>query len=99
MVSRPDGRAIDPTIRRFPGPQVTIGRAPECQLVLPDELRIVSRHHARIDLRGDAPSLACLSNTAPVRVNGVSVEPGVAALLRGGDVIHVGGFEISGKAP
>ena len=94
LLSRPDGPVPGQPVQQFPGPQVTIGRAPECQLVLPDELRVISRHHARIARHDSELRLTCLSASAPVQVNGESVPPGTSARLSGGALVHIGGFEM-----
>jgi DNA-binding NtrC family response regulator len=68
----------------FTGQRVTLGSAPDNDLVLSDET--VSRHHARILRSGDRYLLQDLGSTNGSAVNGVSVkeaylEPGMALAL------------------
>lgn len=94
LVGTPQGPARDEPVRRFEDEQVTIGRAPNCQLVLPDGLRIISRHHARLTMQRGEVLLTCLSASAPVRVNESSVQHGGTLPVGDGDVIHIGGFDL-----
>ena len=94
LVGTPQGPASDEPVRRFEDEQVTIGRAPNCQLVLPDGLRIISRHHARLTMQRGEVLLTCLSASAPVRVNESSVQHGGTLAVCDGDAIHIGGFDL-----
>ena len=94
LVSTPQGPAGDEPVRRFEDELITIGRAPNCQVVLPDSLRIISRHHARLTQQRGEVLLTCLSASAPLRVNQTSVPHGGTLALRSGDVIHIGGFDL-----
>ena len=94
LVSTPQGPVSGEPARSFEDEQVTIGRAPNCHVVLPDSLRIISRQHARLTQQGGEVLLTCLSASAPVRVNDVSVPQGGVLSLRSGDVIHVGDFDL-----
>ncbi len=67
------------------GTSTTIGRLPDCDVVLPDPA--VSRRHARIVRRGDAYVLSDLGSTNGTLVNG---EPVSERELRDGDRITIG---------
>ena len=99
LVRTPQGPVDDEPARHFEDEQVTIGRAPNCHVVLPDSLRIISRQHARVNLRPGEVLLTCLSASAPVRVNDVNVPHGGVLPLRSGDVIHIGGFDLCLTTP
>ena len=99
LLSTPQGPVHGEPARTFKDEMVTIGRAPNCQVVLPDSLRIISRQHARLTQQGSEVVLTCLSASAPVRVNAVNVPHGGALLLRSGDVIHIGGFDLCITTP
>ena len=76
----PDGRRVGI------GTQVvTIGRLPECAIVLDDPN--VSRRHAQVRREGDAVFVVDLGSTNGTRVNGVTVRE---HRLVAGDVISVG---------
>ncbi len=94
LIATPQGPVHDEGARSFDDDLVTIGRAPNCHVVLPDGLRIISRQHARLSRQGGEVLLGCLSASAPVRVNEVSVPHGGVLPLRSGDVIHIGGFDL-----
>jgi type VI secretion system FHA domain protein len=94
LLSTPQGPLEDEPARSFDDEQIVIGRAPNCQVVLPDSLRIISRQHARLTLQRDAVLLTCLSASAPVRVNEMGVPHGSVLSLHSGDVIHIGGFDL-----
>jgi predicted component of type VI protein secretion system len=68
--------------------QVTIGRGPDNDLVLPDAL--VSRYHAVIRRDGENVVLIDLGSTNPVIVNETVLEPGVPCRLQHRDVVIVG---------
>ena len=94
LVGTPQGPVTDEAPRRFEEGLITIGRAPNCHVVLPDSLRIISRQHARLtQQRGDV-LLTCLSVSAPVRVNTANVPHGGALPVLSGDVVHIGGFDL-----
>lgn len=69
----------------------SIGRAPDCQLVLPE--RYVSRVHAEIRWRNKQYSLKVLSRNNPVIINGTAVEHQQACEIRDGDRIEIGDYE------
>ena len=73
--------------RRVPasGAPISIGRAPECELVLRDSR--VSRRHARLAARGGVLVLTDLGSTNGTRVNGHRVSE---VVLGAGDTILIG---------
>ncbi len=66
-------------------PEFLIGRAPDCQLVVPD--RQVSRHHARIERRSTGLFLADLHSKNGTHLNGTKVSEEVR--LQDGDIIQI----------
>lgn len=72
------------------GPEVTIGRSPDCHLTLEDPL--VSRRHARIELREEDAALVDLGSRNGVHVNGERVEG--TRPLTNGDRIRLGTQEL-----
>lgn len=75
---------------RLENTPVGIGRASDNQIVLKDFS--VSRHHARVEPRGDAWWIVDLGSTNGVKVNGTYA---TEALLADGDQLMVGNFTIS----
>lgn len=80
---REPGRAL----RRVPvsGAPITIGRAPECELVLNDSR--VSRRHARLVARDGVLVLTDLGSTNGTRVNGHRISE---VVLGAGDRVQIG---------
>jgi adenylate cyclase len=74
----------------FAGGEVTIGRSPDCQIVLKDFS--ISRQHARIIVDEDGARIADLKSKNFTYVNGVEV---VEAPLKDGDKIRLGKFELT----
>ncbi|MDQ4091698.1 MAG: DUF3662 domain-containing protein [Actinomycetota bacterium] len=72
---------------------VTIGRLPECDIVLSDPN--VSRRHAEIRRQGNGFVVADLGSTNGTRVNGAGVKE---RRLDDGDVITVGGTKVRFEA-
>lgn len=77
----PDGRRVG-----IGGTALTIGRLPECGIVLDDPN--VSRRHAQVRKEGDSVTVVDLGSTNGTKVNGVNVRE---HRLVPGDVISVGG--------
>jgi hypothetical protein len=69
------------------GAHLTIGRAPSCDCVLPEDL--VSRRHAALSRDGERWVLRDLGSTNGTRVNGVRVIEDVE--VRPGDRVNLGG--------
>ncbi|HEV2362388.1 MAG TPA: DUF3662 and FHA domain-containing protein [Acidimicrobiales bacterium] len=76
----PDGRRVG-----IASETVTIGRLPECAIVLTDPN--ASRRHAQLKLEGDAVMLTDLGSTNGTKVNGVRVRQ---QRLGNGDKITIG---------
>ena len=74
----------------FNAGEVTIGRSPECQIVLKDFG--ISRTHARITVDEDGVRIADLKSKNGTQVNGVPV---VEAPLKDGDKILLGKFQLT----
>jgi pSer/pThr/pTyr-binding forkhead associated (FHA) protein len=79
------GRDGDDRVHEFDGSGLTIGRAADNDLVIPDSR--VSRHHARIVGRRGTLVYADLGSTNGSRVNGVTVGE---LVLGAGDRIEIG---------
>ena len=73
-------------IQEFGGDQVTVGRHPDCDVVFPKDLTLISRRHAKIKRDGNRFSLVDESTNGTF-VNGKPVNE---VRLRSGDVITVG---------
>jgi len=72
---------------------VTIGRAPDCDIVLADPM--MSAHHARIDRLPDGRSVVVdIGARNGIRINGQSLTER-SALLAPGDVLGCGGTDIT----
>ncbi|MBK6511993.1 MAG: FHA domain-containing protein [Haliea sp.] len=71
----------------------SIGRSPDCTVVLPE--RYMSRVHVEIRHRSDRYSLKVLSKNNPVLINGDSFEHPQACELQEGDRIVIGDYEFS----
>lgn len=95
LVRRPDGAPAGPAVRPIEEGGSTIGRAPDCDLVLDDPLRLVSRRHAWIVPQGTGEALLrCISTTATLLVNGEALPPGGERVVQVGDRLRIGGFEV-----
>ncbi|HEY9064939.1 MAG TPA: FHA domain-containing protein, partial [Burkholderiaceae bacterium] len=96
LVKQPDGSVPALAPRALDANGVTIGRSPQCGLVLADPLRGVSRKHAWIAVQrgGETALLRCISTTTPLAVNGKPLDPGGEQLVKPGDRLRIGGFEL-----
>jgi type VI secretion system FHA domain protein len=96
LVKRPDGGVPALAPRPLDANGLTIGRSPQCGFVLADPLRGVSRKHAWIAIQpgGDTALLRCISTTTPLAVNGVQLEPGGEQVVKPGDRLRIGAFEL-----
>ncbi len=73
----------------------TIGRAADCDLVLDDPMRTVSRRQAVLRPVGAHEALLrCISSSVEIEVNGVPVGPQVEHSVRPGDRLRIGAFEL-----
>ena len=66
---------------RFSGEALLLGSSSKCGLVIEDPS--VSRHHARIELRGEELAIVDLGSTNGTRVNGVAVRATLTQRRRG----------------
>lgn len=71
----------------------TIGRSPDCTLVLTDEKRAVSRVHAEVSFR-DGVFHVVDQGTNPLKVNGVPLGKGNVSAIRNGDRLNIGPYEV-----
>jgi adenylate cyclase len=79
-----------PKTYTFASGEVIIGRTPECQIILRDPS--ISRNHAKITADKDGVRLVDLGSKNGTLVNDVKIEK---AILKNGDRIHLGKFEIT----
>lgn len=75
----------------------SIGRADSNQLVLPDPERTISRVAAQVVYRNGSFALVDRGSN-PIVINGKGLGSGREALLKPGDRVRIGGYELSVKA-
>ena len=95
VTRRPGATEPDATALPMPVEGLTIGRSVDCTVVLADPLRLVSRQHAQVFAVGQAVRVRCISNSAPLWVNGMQLDPGGEGALLVGDRLRIGGFELA----
>ncbi len=78
------------------GATMTIGRAPDNDVILDDPA--VSRHHARIERSGAVTSIVDLGSANATRINDSEVDPKVTYRLREGDTVRIGGYTLRLRA-
>lgn len=71
-----------------------IGRGDDCDLMLPDESRIISRVHATVRHQGEQCVWTDLGANPSV-IDGRSLAAGEPCLLRGGEKIQIGDYQLS----
>lgn len=71
----------------------TLGRSPDCTLVLADDKRAVSRVHGQISCR-NGQFLIEDQGTNPLKVNGAPVGKGNSVAIKSGDRIIIGPYEL-----
>jgi adenylate cyclase len=81
-----------PEIRTLSGEEIRLGRGSENEIVLPDFS--VSRRHAALRREADGWTIQDLMSTNGIQVNKVAVK---RAVLKAGDVIKVGIFELQAE--
>jgi type VI secretion system protein ImpI/type VI secretion system protein len=91
MTRCPDG--VGAERRDVPGGELTIGRGNDCDWILPDPDKILSKQHCRIEARGDA-WLVTDSSSNGTLLNGTSLESGLPHPLRDHDRLTLGSYEI-----
>ena len=77
------------------GTRCTIGRGQECDVVLEDPTRHVSRKHATIVRQGENYLLAVESRINPVILNGQPISAGQQAAVNLGDRLIIGEYEFN----
>ena len=95
VVRRPGASEPDATALPVPPEGLVIGRSLECDLVLADPLRRVSRQHAQVIPLGQDALVHCISSTTPLWVNDTELGPGDQIALSVGDRLRIGGFELA----
>lgn len=76
----------------------TIGRDPNCTLVLADPHKHVSREHARVERRGLSYAIVSTGQALPISVDGIELGRGEETELRPGAEIVIGGFVLTASA-
>jgi type VI secretion system FHA domain protein len=94
VVRHGDEQLVNP-VKAGLGARCAIGRGRECDVVLEDPTRHVSRLHAVITRQGDGYFLSVESRLNPVMVNGRPVTAGQQAQLGPGDVLVIGEYELN----
>ena len=94
VVSQFGRPASVPLSARFADAGGTIGRSPDCTLVLPDPGRHISREQARIDSAGGAYVITCLGNGNSIILNGNELGPGDRCDIADGDVLIIAEYEL-----
>lgn len=95
IVRQPGGEAVDTLARPLVPAGMSIGRSPECELVLDDPLRLVSRRHAwLVPIERDKAVIHCVSASASLTVNGATLPSGSECQVEEGDRVCIGAFEL-----
>ncbi len=77
----------------------TVGRSPDCTLVLPDPARHISREQARIDAVAGGYTIRCTGSASAIVLNGREIGPGESAPLRAGDSLVIAEYELLVEVP
>ncbi len=80
-------------------PDTSIGRAPENDIVLPDEEKVISRYHATIRYENGSYSLRDEGSSNGTYVNGQGLEKNFPRMLQDGDHVSIGDYELVFYAP
>jgi pSer/pThr/pTyr-binding forkhead associated (FHA) protein len=88
-----DGSKPPPQELKLDADEILIGRDKTCTVVLTEPS--VSRNHARISREGSLYFLEDVGSAYGTRVNGQALPKGEKRLLRNGDVIAVGTFDVT----
>jgi FHA domain-containing protein len=73
----------------------TIGRSPDCTMVLPDPGKHISRQQARVDWVDGAFLLTCLGSASSLIVNGAELATGQSVRLQPGDTLLIAQYEVA----
>jgi predicted component of type VI protein secretion system len=87
-----DAPVESPTAAEFGEKGGTIGRSPECTLLLPDPDKIISRTHAVVVHQSGRFFLRDQGTTIPVIVNGRPVGKGRELPIAAGDEVRIAGY-------
>ncbi|MCL4746877.1 MAG: type VI secretion system-associated FHA domain protein TagH [Burkholderiaceae bacterium] len=79
---------------RFGAEGGTIGRSPDCTMVLPDPGKHISRQQARVHFADGVYSLTCIGSANALLVNRAEVGTGQAVQLRPGDSVMIAQYEM-----
>lgn len=74
-------------------PVTGIGRSDDNQVVIDDSQ--ISRHHARIELKGEELYIVDLGSSNGTSVNGIAIKPESQHQLKSGDVISIGNASLT----
>lgn len=78
---------------------VSIGRAPENDIVLLDEEKVISRYHANIRYESGSYSLSDNGSSNGTYINGQQLEKNSPRVLQDGDRVGIGDYELVFYAP
>jgi FHA domain-containing protein len=84
----------DEVHKTFDTSEVSIGRHAECDMVLPDPDRRISRMQARIFHTGNQYVVCNASTSNPMYVNGVELSPGSSQAIGNDDELRAGSYVI-----
>ena len=87
-----DGPVDPPASAEFREQGGTIGRSPECTLVLADPDRIISRTHAVVSYASGRFLLKDQGTTVPVLINGRQIGKGREQVVNAGDELRIAGY-------
>jgi FHA domain-containing protein/type VI secretion system protein len=94
IVSGTGGRWQTPKVMAMLRPRATIGRGSNCDLVLDDPSKQLSRVHALVAEQDGGYLLEVVSKVSFVQVNGQQHGPGTSVAIEPGDRIELGGYVI-----
>lgn len=98
LIEQPDG-GTPGIVRAVPPGGLTLGRSPECDVVLPDQVRLVSRVHARLEPRADGLYIHSLSASTPIWLNEQPHGHGAVTLWHPGERLRIAGFVFALEVP
>jgi len=84
----------DPKEYPLEKPDTSVGRAPENDIVLPDEEKVISRYHATIRYENGSYSLRDEGSSNGTYVNGQGLEKNSPRMLQDGDHVSIGDYEL-----
>lgn len=78
-------------------PQITLGRDPDNDIVLPAEA--VSRYHARLQATATGWSIVDLGGVNGTRIDGERIQVGKAVTIHPDDTVHIGPYQLTLAPP